>query len=68
MTDLVGSKPWWQSRTVWTGIVGGLFSIAGVFNMLPAGLTSETVVNAILGVVSVAAVVFRVKATKTIGV
>lgn len=59
-------KQWWQSRTIWLGIMGTLFSIFSGLGIIPEGLTSEMVVDAILGVVSVGAIVFRVKATKAI--
>jgi len=58
------TKIWWQSRTVWTGLVGALFAILHQFGMLPVDLTTEMVLNMILGIVSVLAVVFRVDATK----
>lgn len=61
------NKPWWTSRTVWTGIVGTGFAAAGLMGVLPADLTQEQVLQAILGVVGVLAVVFRIKASASIG-
>lgn len=55
-------KVWWQSRTIWTGIVGTLFAILGGFDIIPADLIAGNVVEAILGVTSVLAIVFRVQA------
>jgi hypothetical protein len=54
------TKLWWQSRIIWTSIVGGMFSILGVFGILPAELTSEMVVEVIIGVVSLAVLLFRI--------
>lgn len=59
-------KVWWQSRTIWTGLIGAVFAMLGGLNVLPEGLSSDMVVNAVLGVTSVLAVVFRAKATKSI--
>lgn len=57
-------KVWWQSRTIWTGIIGTLFAMLSGFNIIPADLAADNVVEAILGITSVLAIVFRVQ-TKT---
>lgn len=59
-------KVWWQSRTIWTGLIGSAFAILSGMKVLPEGLSSDMVVNAVLGVTSVLAVVFRAQATKAI--
>lgn len=57
---------WWQSRTVWAGLIGTLFAVLSGFGIVPEGLNQGMVLEAVLGVVSVASILFRVKATKTI--
>lgn len=59
-------KVWWQSRTIWSGVVGTAFAILSMFGWLPTELSSAQVVDAILAVTSIAAVVFRVKAKAAI--
>lgn len=59
-------KVWWQSRTIWTGLIGSVFAILSGLNVLPKDLSSDMVVNAVLGITSVLAVVFRAKATTAI--
>lgn len=57
---------WWQSRTIWTGIVGTAAALVGGFVHLPDGMTVDLMVDAIVGVTSVLAIVFRAKATASI--
>lgn len=64
--DTNNEMPWWQSRTVWTGLIGALFAVFSGMGLIPEGLTQDMILQAVLGVVSVAAIVFRVKATKVI--
>ena len=62
------NKSWWQSKSVWGGIVAVLASIASVVGVsLDAG-TQELVATALVGVAgAAAAIIGRVKATKPIG-
>lgn len=61
------SKPWWQSRTIWSGIIGGVFSILTISGVtLPVGFSTEIVLGTVMSVSSLAAIIFRVKATKEI--
>lgn len=60
------TKPWWQSRTIWTGLIGGVAAVLAIFDMLPTGLDQGILVESILGLTSMAAVIFRAKATKSI--
>lgn len=60
------TKVWWQSRTIWSGIIGAVFATLGMLNLLPADLTTTQVVDAIMAVTSVAAIVFRFKSTTVI--
>jgi len=65
--DFTSIKGWWQSKTIWTGIVGAIFAALGLLGLVPQGLDAATVVNAVLGVVSVGAIIFRVQANTKIG-
>jgi hypothetical protein len=60
------TKSWLASRTVWVGIVSLLFAVASALNFLPEGLTQEMVVEAIMALVGVGVIVFRVRATHEI--
>ena len=64
--SMENTKVWWQSRTIWSGIIGAVFAILSILNLLPADLTTIQVVDAIMAVTSVAAIVFRVKSTTVI--
>ncbi len=60
-------KPWWQSKIIWTQIVGLAFMVLSKVVELPEGITVDQVVTAILAVMSVATIVLRKTATATIG-
>lgn len=62
-----GSKNWYESRTVWVGIVTVMFSLLKSFNILPEGLSEEAVVSLFMALSGVLTVVFRVKATAPVG-
>jgi hypothetical protein len=59
-------KIWWQSRTIWAGIVGAIFSFLSLLGKVPDGLTAAMIVDAIVGTTSVLAIIFRAKADKII--
>ena len=54
------TKAWWQSRTVWVNIVATLFAVLGAFKVLPAGLSQEQVVTAIMAITAIVNVFLRV--------
>ena len=60
------SKRWWESKTIWTQIIGLLFMALVYFDQLPADLDQEAVITAIMGVVGVLTIIFRAKATTEI--
>lgn len=60
-------KPWWQSKIIWTQIVGLAFLVLSKVVELPEGITVDQVVTAILAVMSVVTIVFRKTATASIG-
>ena len=59
-------KIWWQSRTIWAGIVGAIFSFLSLLGKVPDGLTVSMVVDAIVGTTSILAIFFRSKAVTMI--
>lgn len=61
------TKPWYQSKTIVVNLVAAVFAVLAVFNWVPSDLSQEEVVNAILGIVGVATVVFRIGASQPIG-
>lgn len=59
-------KPWWQSRTIWSSLVGAVFAVLSLTGNLPPEITSTMVVDAIVGITSILAIFFRAKATTSI--
>lgn len=60
------TKVWWASRTVWVGLIGAVFAVAGILGVLPEGLTQEQVLQGVMAVVGVLVVVFRVTSSKSL--
>jgi uncharacterized membrane protein len=63
MEDL---KPWWASKSIWTGIIGSVWGIAGTLGLLPDGLSQADVLTVVLAIIGVAGVVFRKTASARI--
>lgn len=61
------TKRWWESRTIWASLLGLIFVALSALHVLPEGLSQEGVLEAVMGVVGVLAIIFRVKADSTIG-
>lgn len=61
MTD--NSMPWWQSRTIWAGIVG---TIAPMVGLTDIGPTVDVVTNVVSAVAGIVAIYGRTVATKTV--
>ena len=57
------SKPFWESRTVWVGLVAVIFAALGAVGALPEGLREEQVVDAVMAVTGVLTIVFRAQAS-----
>lgn len=54
------SKSWWESKTIWLNVVAVAFGLLTAFHVaLPADLTQDTVVGAIMSLVGVAGIVLR---------
>jgi hypothetical protein len=51
------AKPWWASKTVWAGIVGGAATLAGVFGVTV--LDAETQAQIVAALVSIATIALR---------
>lgn len=32
-------KPWWASKSIWTGCIGSVWGVAAALGILPEGLT-----------------------------
>lgn len=62
------TKGWYSSKTVWTGLVGAVIGVLGLFGVpLPIEM-SETIVSGILAVVGVLAVLFRFDADSAVNI
>jgi hypothetical protein len=64
------SKKWWQSRTVWSAAISAAASVAVATGVIGEGERAVLEQGAAQGVAilaALAAVVYRVKAEKTIG-
>ncbi len=64
MEDL---KPWWTSKAIWTGVIGGLWGVAGTLGVLPSGLDQTDVLTVVLALTGIGGVLFRKTATARIG-
>ena len=64
MEDL---KPWWASKSIWTGIIGSVWGLAAALGILPEGLTQADVLTVVLAITGVAGVAFRKTASARIG-
>ncbi len=64
-------KPWWQSNSIWGGIVAGLAGLAGLFGYQLDRALQVDIASWIVGLASliggVWAIFGRVKASKKIG-
>ena len=69
--EIGNSKTWWQSKTVWGGLIALLAGIAGIFGYTLHPEDQNLIVEAGTSVVAlvggVIAVWGRVKASKTVG-
>lgn len=67
---MIFMKAWWESRTIWSAIVVLLATIAGAFGFVVDEGTQGEIVDLITAVVAgiagLAAIVYRIKATKQI--
>ena len=60
-------KPWWASKSIWTGIIGSAWGVASALGLLPYGLSQADVLTVVLAITGVAGVVFRKTASARIG-
>lgn len=60
------TKNWWQSKTIWTSIVGVIISACALFGIVPETANTDMIVEGVLGAVSVLAIIFRTVATKAV--
>ena len=69
MTDTVttptqDTKPWWQSRTLWTGALTAISGVVAAAGVLPPFITEIYIDKIVTIVLGAATVIFRVLADK----
>lgn len=60
------TKYWWESRTIWVQIVAIAFVLLNSFGLLPADLSQEEVLTAIMGLVAAITIVLRIATKKQV--
>lgn len=60
------TKEWWESRTIWTGVLTSLCAILKSLNWLPEGFDNSMIDEIVTIGLGIATVIFRVKAVKEI--
>jgi hypothetical protein len=60
------TQPWWQTRTIWVGLVTSLFGVLSAAGVLPPFIDAPLVLDLAMGVLGAATVYFRAKATKMV--
>jgi hypothetical protein len=60
------TKQWWESRTIWTGILTAICGILKGFDMLPAALDATMIDEIVTIGLGIATIYFRVKAEKVV--
>lgn len=58
--------PWWQSRTIWTGLATSLVAVLAAAGLMPPFLDGTIVTELVLGVLGMATIYTRVAASKQI--
>ncbi len=67
MSETPVAKPWWQSRTVWSGIVSILGSLGALFGfVVPQDIALSAVMGLVTLMAGVGAITGRVQATQPI--
>lgn len=59
-------KLWWQSRTIWTGILTAICAILKGFHLLPKEIDESMIGNIVTVGLGLATIYFRIRATKVI--
>ena len=68
MTELVGTKSVFLSKTNIVGLLLAAFGLLNTLGLLPAGLDATTLVNSIVTVGGVLVMIFRTFASKKLAV
>lgn len=66
LTQVVDIKPWWQSKIVWTQVIGVGAIVASVFGFNLTADQQVQVVEAVTAVASVVTVILKVFFTTTV--
>lgn len=60
------SKPWWQSRTIWIGLIQSIWGALAAAGLLPVWLDATTLVDVGIGILGVATIAARAVASKRV--
>lgn len=64
------TKKWWESKTVWSGVITIGAIAAGYFGLEIGGADQEALVEGVSGIVgavgAILTIIFRIKATKEV--
>lgn len=62
------TKEWWESRTIWTGVLTSACAILKSLDLLPEGFDNSMIDEIVTIGLGIATIIFRVKAVKEIKV
>ena len=62
------SKDWWQSRTIWMGILTSISGLLHAFHILPKIIDQSLISDVVTLGLGIATIIFRIKAVKEIKV
>ena len=57
----------WNSKAIWTGLIGSAWGVAGTLGLLRKGLSQTDVLTVVLAIIGIGGVVFRKTAKARIG-
>ena len=60
------TKPWWQSRTIWTGLVTSALAVLSAAGALPVWIDAPLAADIVVGLLGIATVISRAIATKEV--
>jgi uncharacterized membrane protein YfcA len=66
MAEVIDTKPWYTSQTVWAGVTGFFASAGGAYAAWKAGNINEAMTAIVAAVSALGAIVGRFKATGAI--
>lgn len=60
------TKPWWQSRTIWVGLIQSLWGVFAAAGFMPVWLDAPTLVDIGIGILGAATITARALAKKQV--